>query len=39
MQDWTSKNDAATGTFCTHLLGELDCRGEETLSPELVLLI
>jgi hypothetical protein len=35
----TSKNDAATGSFCTHLLGELDCRGEETPSPELVLLI
>jgi hypothetical protein len=35
----TSKNNAATGSFCTRLLGELDCRGEETLSPELVLLI
>ena len=34
-----SSNDAATGSFCTRLLGELDCRGEETLSPELVLLI
>ena len=34
-----SKNDAATGSFCTLLLGELDCRGEETPSPELVLLI
>jgi hypothetical protein len=34
-----SSNDAATGSFCTHLLGELDCRGEETPSPELVLLI
>jgi hypothetical protein len=34
-----SKNDAATGSFCTRLLGELDCRGEETPSPELVLLI
>jgi hypothetical protein len=34
-----SKNDAATGSFCTHLLPELDCRGEETPSPELVLLI
>ena len=33
------KNDAATGSFCTRLLGELDCRGEETPSPELVLLI
>jgi hypothetical protein len=33
------KNDAATGSFCTRLLGELDCRGEKTLSPELVLLI
>jgi hypothetical protein len=22
------KNDAATGSFCTRLLGELDCRGE-----------
>jgi hypothetical protein len=32
------KNDAATGSFCTCLLGELDCRGEKTLSPELVLL-
>jgi hypothetical protein len=30
---------AATGSFCTRLLGELDCRGEETPSPELVLLI
>jgi hypothetical protein len=37
--DSTSKNDAATGSFCTRLLGELDCRGEETPSPELVLLI
>jgi hypothetical protein len=34
-----SKNDAATGSFCTCLLGELDCRGEDTPSPELVLLI
>jgi hypothetical protein len=34
-----SSNEAATGSFCTRLLGELDCRGEETLSPELVLLI
>ena len=34
-----SKNDAATGSFCTRLLGELDCRGEETPSPELVLLM
>jgi hypothetical protein len=34
-----SKNDAATGSFCTPLLGELDCRGEETPNPELVLLI
>jgi hypothetical protein len=25
-----SSNDAATGSFCTHLLGELDCRGKET---------
>jgi hypothetical protein len=33
------KNDAATGSFCTRLLGELDCRGEVTPSPELVLLI
>ena len=33
------KNDAATGSFRTRLLGELDCRGEETPSPELVLLI
>ena len=32
------KNDAATGSFCTRLLGELDCRGEKTLSPELMLL-
>jgi hypothetical protein len=32
------KNDAATGSFCTCLLGELDCRDEKTLSPELVLL-
>jgi hypothetical protein len=37
--DSTSKNDAATGSFCTCLLGELDCRGEETPSPELVLVI
>jgi hypothetical protein len=37
--DSTSKNDAATGSFCTRLLGELDCRGEKTPSPELVLLI
>jgi hypothetical protein len=34
-----SRNDAATGSFCTRLWGELDCRGEETPSPELVLLI
>jgi hypothetical protein len=34
-----SSNNAATGSFCTRLLGELDCRGEETPSPELVLLI
>jgi hypothetical protein len=34
-----SSNDAATGSFCTRLFGELDCRGEETLSLELVLLI
>jgi hypothetical protein len=34
-----SSNDAATGSFCTRLLGELDCRGEETRSPELVLLL
>jgi hypothetical protein len=34
-----SSNDAATGSFCTRLLGEFDCRGEETPSPELVLLI
>jgi hypothetical protein len=33
------QEDAATGSFCTRLLGELDCRGEETLSPELVLLL
>jgi hypothetical protein len=33
------KNNAATGSFCTHLLGELDCRGEKTPSPELVLLL
>ena len=33
------KNDTATGSFRTGLLGELDCRGEETPSPELVLLI
>jgi hypothetical protein len=25
-----SKNDATTRSFCTRLLGELDCRGEET---------
>jgi hypothetical protein len=37
--DSTIKNYAATGSFCTRLLGELDCRGEETPSPELVLLI
>jgi hypothetical protein len=34
-----SSNDAATGSFCTCLLGELDCRGEKTPSPELVLLL
>ena len=34
-----SKNNAATGSFCTRLLGELDCRGEKTSSPELVLLL
>jgi hypothetical protein len=34
-----SKNDAATGSFCTRLLGERDFRGEETPSPEWVLLI
>ena len=28
-----SSNDAATGSFCTRLLGELDCRGEETPKP------
>jgi hypothetical protein len=28
-----SKKDATTGSFCTRLLGELDCRGEKTLSP------
>jgi hypothetical protein len=28
-----SKKDATTGSFCTHLLGELDCRGEKTPSP------
>jgi hypothetical protein len=33
------KNDAATGSFCTRLLGELDCRDEKTSSPELVLLL
>jgi hypothetical protein len=33
------KNDAATESFCTRLLGELDCRGEKTSSPELVLLL
>ena len=33
------KNDAATGSYCTRLLGELDCRGEKTPSPELVLLL
>jgi hypothetical protein len=33
------KNDAATGSFCTRLLGELDCRGEKTPSPALVLLL
>jgi hypothetical protein len=33
------KNDAAIGSFCTRLLGELDFRSEKTLSPELVLLI
>jgi hypothetical protein len=31
--DSTSKNDAAAGSFCTCLLGELDCRGEETPEP------
>jgi hypothetical protein len=34
-----SKADATTGSFCTRLLGELECRGEKTPSPELVLLI
>jgi hypothetical protein len=34
-----NKNNATTGSFCTRLLGELDCRGGETPSPELVLLI
>jgi hypothetical protein len=34
-----SKNNAATGSFRTRLLGELDCRGEVTPRPELVLLI
>jgi hypothetical protein len=34
-----SSNDTTTGSFCTRLFGELDCRGEETPSPELVLLI
>ena len=29
----TSKADATTGSFCTCLLGELDCRGEKTPSP------
>ena len=28
-----SKNNTATGSFCMHLLGELDCRGEETPKP------
>jgi hypothetical protein len=37
--DSTSKNDAATGSFCTRLFGELDCRGEKTFCPELVLLL
>jgi hypothetical protein len=34
-----SKAEATPGSFCTRLLGELDCRGEKTSSPELVLLI
>jgi hypothetical protein len=34
-----SKADATPGSFCTCLLEELDCRGEKTPSPELVLLI
>ena len=29
----TSKKDTTTGSFCTRLLGELDCRGEKTPSP------
>ena len=29
------KKDATTGSFCTRLLGELDCRGEKTPNPEL----
>jgi hypothetical protein len=29
----TSKKNATAGSFCTHLLGELDCRGEKTPSP------
>ena len=28
-----SKTDATIGSFCTRLLGELDCRGEKTPSP------
>ena len=28
-----SRNDAETGSFCTRLLGELDCRGEKTPEP------
>jgi hypothetical protein len=28
-----SKKDATTGSFCTRLLRELDCRGEKTPSP------
>ena len=30
---FTSKADATPGSFCTHLLRELDCRGEKTPEP------
>jgi hypothetical protein len=37
--DWPARMTLQQDPFCTRLLGELDCRGEETPSPELVLLI
>jgi hypothetical protein len=34
-----SKKDATTGSFCTRLLGELDCEGDRPPAPEIALLI